>query len=295
VFAVFELEDNDRGVILPYFASRRNARGAAKRSRFFNRCATFRRCLERSHPTCRSSRGDSTRILRRAYHAGTHVHRATVYAGGASLSLTAWSLVARVRSAALSPTAPFSSRSTHQRNPSAVISRGSSSSRGVARRHERTSPDRGLVATAGSPSVTRGQRPRPTRRRQRALSEPASRGTPMLGSPRNGFTEAGTRALNCATPQKMRAQVIESGGADGTRTRDPRRDRPVPVLANMSEEERAPHESRIYLFSLAFAHARFWRDIRRTLEKRGMPIWAARRSGVDTRYLGQCTAMQDNY
>src|SRR5882724_6584487 len=29
-----------------------------------------------------------------------------------------------------------------------------------------------------------------------------------------------------------------TGGADGTRTRDPRRDRPVRALANMSEEER---------------------------------------------------------
>jgi hypothetical protein len=34
----------------------------------------------------------------------------------------------------------------------------------------------------------------------------------------------------------------------------------------MSEEERAPHESRIYAFSLASARTRFWRDIRRSLE-----------------------------
>jgi hypothetical protein len=46
VFSVFELEDNDRGVILPYFASRRNACDAAKISRFFTRRATLRRRLE---------------------------------------------------------------------------------------------------------------------------------------------------------------------------------------------------------------------------------------------------------
>jgi hypothetical protein len=34
----------------------------------------------------------------------------------------------------------------------------------------------------------------------------------------------------------------------------------------MSEDERAPHKSRIYLFSLAFARTRFWRDIRRLLD-----------------------------
>ena len=49
-------------------------------------------------------------------------------------------------------------------------------------------------------------------------------------------------------------------GADGTRTRDPRRDRPVRMSASMSGEERAPHESGSYRFSLAFARPRFPRD-----------------------------------
>jgi hypothetical protein len=42
---------------------------------------------------------------------------------------------------------------------------------------------------------------------------------------------------------------------------DPRRDRPVWMLASMSEGERASHESRIYPFLLASARTRFWRDI----------------------------------
>jgi hypothetical protein len=57
-----------------------------------------------------------------------------------------------------------------------------------------------------------------------------------------------------------------TGGADGTRTRDPRRDRRVSTLASMSEKVRIPHELAIYLFSFTFARTRFWWDIRRTLD-----------------------------
>jgi integrase len=61
-------------------------------------------------------------------------------------------------------------------------------------------------------------------------------------------------------------ECIEETWRSGRDSNDPRRDRPVPTSASMSENQRAPHESGIYLFSLAFAHARFWRDIRRSLE-----------------------------
>jgi len=72
VFAVFESEDDNRGFILPHFASGCNARFAAKGPRFFKHRGAYRRCLERSYPTCRSSRGDSARILRGGHHAETH-------------------------------------------------------------------------------------------------------------------------------------------------------------------------------------------------------------------------------
>jgi len=48
----------------------------------------------------------------------------------------------------------------------------------------------------------------------------------------------------------------------------PRRDRPVRTLVSTSGQERAPHESAIYLFSFAFAHARSHLDIRRSLDDR---------------------------
>ena len=52
---------------------------------------------------------------------------------------------------------------------------------------------------------------------------------------------------------------------------DPRRDRPVRASASMSEDERAPHGSGLYPFSLAFAHAQSRRDIRRVLDNGGCP------------------------
>ena len=64
------------------------------------------------------------------------------------------------------------------------------------------------------------------------------------------------------------------GGADGTRTRDPRRDRPVSTLAGMSEEERGERERHMDQeftpFSLAFARTRFYPGIRKSLEEIGI-------------------------
>jgi len=48
---------------------------------------------------------------------------------------------------------------------------------------------------------------------------------------------------SCGMHQALSAPRV---GKVGTRTRDPRRDRPVPTSARMTEEERAPHESGIY-------------------------------------------------
>jgi len=48
---------------------------------------------------------------------------------------------------------------------------------------------------------------------------------------------------SCGMHQALSAPRV---GKVGTRTRDPRRDRPVPMSASMTEEERAPHESGIY-------------------------------------------------
>jgi hypothetical protein len=44
------------------------------------------------------------------------------------------------------------------------------------------------------------------------------------------------RKLQESNLAKLRNPLINSG-SDGTRTRDPRRDRPVRALASMSEEE----------------------------------------------------------
>ena len=58
-----------------------------------------------------------------------------------------------------------------------------------------------------------------------------------------------------------------NGGADGTRTRDPRRDRPVWMSASMNEDDRVPHDSGLYLFSFALAHLRCRRDGRKSVER----------------------------
>jgi hypothetical protein len=50
-------------------------------------------------------------------------------------------------------------------------------------------------------------------------------------------------ALEQPSVERYRTRMAD---ADGTRTRAPRRDRPVWRLASMSEEERVPHESGIY-------------------------------------------------
>jgi hypothetical protein len=62
-----------------------------------------------------------------------------------------------------------------------------------------------------------------------------------------------------------------------TRTRDPRRDRPVRTLASIREPKRAPHESSLYPLSIAFARGRFWRDGRKSVENRWRSArdWAA--------------------
>jgi hypothetical protein len=67
-----------------------------------------------------------------------------------------------------------------------------------------------------------------------------------------------------------------TGGADGTRTRDPRRDRPISTSASMSEEERAPHESRIYLFSFASHVLGFRGTLDDSLEMRRADLDGAR-------------------
>jgi hypothetical protein len=61
-------------------------------------------------------------------------------------------------------------------------------------------------------------------------------------------------------------QPVTEDGSDLGLARDPRRDRPVWTLANMSEEERAPHELAVYPDWLAFARIRSWRRGRRSVE-----------------------------
>ena len=61
-------------------------------------------------------------------------------------------------------------------------------------------------------------------------------------------------------------KLERTGGADGTRTRDPRRDRPDFTSSSMSEDEWALSISPDYPLPFAFARARFWPDTRKILE-----------------------------
>ena len=58
---------------------------------------------------------------------------------------------------------------------------------------------------------------------------------------------------------------------------------PVWILASVSEEERAPHESVLYPFSIALARIRFWRDVRRSVENATLPFWATCKCDHDHR------------
>jgi integrase len=88
--------------------------------------------------------------------------------------------------------------------------------------------------------------PEPTGARPRASSQ---QGVGAQGEAEGFGTEYGTPEI--ADLLKCLTALKKLGGADGTRTRDPRRDRPVRPLASMSEEERAPHESGIYPIPLS--------------------------------------------
>jgi hypothetical protein len=58
----------------------------------------------------------------------------------------------------------------------------------------------------------------------------------------------GPRFRRTRMARKAPLRGIE-GGADGTRTRDPRRDRPILVSSGMSEYKRAAVKTAIYLNS----------------------------------------------
>jgi hypothetical protein len=69
-------------------------------------------------------------------------------------------------------------------------------------------------------------------------------------------------------------------------TLESRHARPVWMLASMTEDQRAPHESVIYRFSLVFARARFCRDIRRLLDKETHRTWACSLQRGSLRTMG---------
>jgi len=98
-------------------------------------------------------------------------------------------------------------------------------------------------------------------------SEPVSFGVQsIISSNRPGRCTDLAPAANPQKRKSLKSSGID-GGADGTRTRDPRRDRPVFTSLSMSEGERALSISADYALPFPFARARFCSDIRKTLEK----------------------------